>query len=305
MNEKTLPENRTNRGILITAWTTILILAMYQILLQEVFRIRLTEDMQFVLSAALVSVGFILTYLWKDIRPLRPFFGLFIVLVVAQWLILARLERLPLLSAWLHHPSFNVYMLTEQGLKLLVTLIVIAALFVIRGRRQRFFLAQGDLSAPARPVFWLGIKPGESWRKIGSRFALFLSLGTLAFLVIAGRPPLDILVRALPFVPAVLLAAVLNAFHEEMTYKASFLAVLEDVVGRRQALWLMAAFFGIFHFYGVPYGIVGVLMATFLGWFLGKSMLETRGFFWAWFLHFCQDVLIFAFLAIGSIQAGG
>ncbi|TLN09851.1 CPBP family intramembrane metalloprotease [bacterium] len=101
------------------------------------------------------------------------------------------------------------------------------------------------------------------------------------------------------------MAAVLNAFSEEMTYKASFLSVLEGAVGRQQALLLMAAFFGILHFYGVPYGIIGVLMAGLLGWLLGKSMLETRGLFWAWFIHFWQDVAIFIFLAIGSITPGG
>jgi hypothetical protein len=112
-------------------------------------------------------------------------------------------------------------------------------------------------------------------------------------------------IKVLPFLPAVLLAAAMNAFNEEMTYKASFLSVLEEPVGKTQALLLMAAFFGIFHFYGIPYGIIGVIMASFLGWILGKSMLETRGFFWAWFIHFLQDVMIFTFLAIGSITAGG
>ena len=97
----------------------------------------------------------------------------------------------------------------------------------------------------------------------------------------------------------------MNAFNEEMTYKASFLSVLENVVGKHQALWLMAVYFGIGHYYGIPYGVIGVLMAGFLGWFLGKSMLETRGLWWAWFIHFLQDVLIFAFLAIGSITPGG
>jgi membrane protease YdiL (CAAX protease family) len=116
---------------------------------------------------------------------------------------------------------------------------------------------------------------------------------------------LDIVIQALPFLPAVLLAAAMNAFYEEMTFKASFLSVLEGPAGKQQALLLMAAFFGIMHFYGIPYGVVGVLMATFLGWLLGKSMLETRGLFWAWFIHFIQDVLIFAFLAIGSITPGG
>ena len=48
-----------------------------------------------------------------------------------------------------------------------------------------------------------------------------------------------------------------------------------------------------------------VVMAGLLGWLLGKAMLETRGFFWAWFIHFLQDVLIFSFMAIGSIVPGG
>jgi hypothetical protein len=64
-------------------------------------------------------------------------------------------------------------------------------------------------------------------------------------------------------------------------------------------------FFGIGHDCGVPYGVAGVLMATFLGWLLGKSMVETKGFFWAWFIHFVQDVLFFAFMAVGSATAGG
>jgi hypothetical protein len=70
-------------------------------------------------------------------------------------------------------------------------------------------------------------------------------------------------------------------------------------------LMIAATFFGIGHFYGVPYGVIGVVMATFLGWLLSKAMIERRGFFWAWFIHFLQDVLIFSFMAIGSITPGG
>jgi uncharacterized protein len=46
-------------------------------------------------------------------------------------------------------------------------------------------------------------------------------------------------------------------------------------------------------------------MAGFLGWFLGKAMVETRGLFWPWFIHFVHDVLIFSFMAVGSVMAGG
>jgi hypothetical protein len=297
--------SQTQKSILATAWTVILTAALFKIILQELFHYTVSENLQSGVMALIVIAGFALTYPWKAIRPLRPFFGLFIVLVGAQWLVRTQIDALPAYQSWLNNPSFNIYMLAEQSLNLMATLVIIVFLFVLKRKPAAFFLAVGDTAAAAEPVKWLGIKAGERWNKVGRAFAVYLSLGTLAFLVIAGRPPLDIVVKALPFLPAVLLAAALNAFNEEMTYKASFLSVLEGVVGKRQALWLMAAFFGILHFYGIPYGVVGVLMASFLGWFLGKSMLETRGMFWAWFLHFLQDVLIFAFLAIGSITAGG
>lgn len=59
------------------------------------------------------------------------------------------------------------------------------------------------------------------------------------------------------------------------------------------------------HYYGAPYGITGVLMAYFLGWFLGKSIIETKGIFWAWMIHFVQDFLIMLFLAFGTVTLGG
>lgn len=55
----------------------------------------------------------------------------------------------------------------------------------------------------------------------------------------------------------------------------------------------------------VHYDVVGVLLAGFLAYELGKSMLETKGFFWAWFIHFLRDVLIFTFLAMGAVTHGG
>ena len=42
-------------------------------------------------------------------------------------------------------------------------------------------------------------------------------------------------------------------------------------------------------------------MAGFLGWLLAKSVAETQGVFWAWFIHFQQDVLIFAGLFLVAL----
>jgi membrane protease YdiL (CAAX protease family) len=149
-------------------------------------------------------------------------------------------------------------MMANQSLRLIVTLVIISALFAMKKQRAEFFLVKGKTNAEAGPVQWLGIRPGERWSQLGRNFAVILSLGTLVFLVFAGCPPLDIVIGALPFLPFILIAAVLNAFNEEMTYKASFLSVLENVVGKNQALLLIAAYFGIGHFYGIPYGVIGV-----------------------------------------------
>ncbi|GAP12683.1 CAAX protease self-immunity [Longilinea arvoryzae] len=300
-------DNRQNRiFILVTAWAAILAMTLTRIVLQEIFHYHVSENLQYAIDAGIAVAGLGLAFLWKPIRPLRAFFGLFVVLAGAQWLVYTRVDRLAIYRTWLNNPSFKVYMPAEQTLNLIVTLVIIACLFILKKKRTAFFLARGDLSAPVvEPVPWLGIKSGDRWNRVGLISAGCISLGTLAFLVIAGRPSLSILIQVTPYLPAVLLSAALNAFNEEMTYKASFLSVLEDVVGRRQSLLLLAAYFGILHFYGVPYGMIGVILAAFLGWFLGKSMLETRGLFWAWFIHFWQDVLIFIFLAMGSITPGG
>jgi CAAX protease family protein len=294
------------KTVIVTAWIFLLLASgLPRIVLQEVFGYKVSLNLASLMAAIVILIGLTLTFLWTDARALRQFFILFLALVGAEWFVYTKVDQLPFYQKLLNNPSFNVYMLAEQSLRLIVTLVMIAALFAMKNRQANFFLVKGDTDAEAEPVGWLGIKPGEKWGRLGRNFAFILSLGTLAFLIFAGRPPLDIALHAVPFLPFVFIAAVLNAFNEEMTYKASFLSVLENVVGKPQALLLMAAYFGIGHFYGVPYGVIGVLMAGFLGWFLGKSMLETRGLFWAWLIHFVQDVLIFAFLAIGSIVPGG
>lgn len=144
-----------------------------------------------------------------------------------------------------------------------------------------------------------------TWIRLGLILSVCITLGTLAFLIISGSPSSSFVARIVPLLPFILVISAMNAFSEEIAYRAALLVPLRAVLGKSQALLLTAALFGLWHYYGVPYGIVGVFMAGILGWLLGKSMLETKGVFWAWFIHFWQDVAIFAFIAAGSIVAGG
>ncbi len=291
--------------MVVTAWLVVLLTALPKVILQEVFNMPVSFSMQSILGLGVVLAGFTATLIWISLRGLRPFLTVLGVLIASHWLVFSRIVELPFLQARINDAAFGVRLITELALKVVIALVIIAVLFLLGKKRQEFFLVKGDTAAPVEPIRWLGVKAGERWNKFGAWLTLFLSLGTLAFLLLAGKPAPDMLVRVLPFLPVVLLAAAMNAFYEEMIYKAALLSVLESPVGPRQALYMVAAYFGIGHFYGVPYGVIGVVLAGFLGWILGRSMLETRGMFWAWFIHFWQDVWIFSFLALGSIVVGG
>ena len=249
---------------------------------------------------------FILSFRLEMFRSLRIFF----LLVAAVYLLEYAVGLLTGMQLWRNllggpEAGFSRELLGIQLGRLLVSLALITGMFLLGWRREDFFLVPGKLNAPIQPVRWLGFPEADPWTQFGGQWAAYITLGTLAFLILAGRPSFNQVRQTLPLLPIVLLGAVLNAFNEEVTYRSTLLASLEPGIGPRPALWISAVFFGTAHFYGVPYGVIGVLMATFLGWIMGKAMLETRGFFWAGWIHFLQDVVIFYFLAMGSIVPGG
>jgi membrane protease YdiL (CAAX protease family) len=249
--------------------------------------------------AAIVATGF----LWKAVTPLRAYSLVMSALLLLEWL-RSVLEGKPWWNG-MFAGGFGQQMLGTQILRVGAAAVMIVLLLVLRFRSKDFYLVRGNPNAKAEPVRWLGIDKPIGWNRLGMISALCISLGTLAFLVLAGQPPPSAAAGAVTLLPMILLLAAMNAFGEEVTFRGALLAPLVPSVGPRHAVMLTAAFFGLGHYYGVPYGIIGVAMASLLGWFLGKCMVETRGFFWPWFIHFLQDVMIFYFMAIGAVVAGG
>ncbi len=295
--------HRSDRLTLIgVAWLTTLALSnLPNILIQEL-GLALPVPL-LTLKLGLLAACFALTFVWSAARPLRMYFALFAVLLLVEPLA-AWVGATDLWRVWFRGSAFSTQMLSTQLLRFGSALLMLVALGVIYRRRSEFFLGLGDMRATAAPIPRFIDKP-MSWGRLGWISALCITLGTLAFLLAFGQAPLDRLAGVLPLLPFVLLFAALNSFSEETLYRAALLAPLRNAVGGSQALLLTAALFGLWHFYGVPYGVLGVIMSGVLGWYLGKSMLETRGLFWAWFIHFWQDVAIFAFIAMGSITPGG
>jgi membrane protease YdiL (CAAX protease family) len=145
------------------------------------------------------------------------------------------------------------------------------------------------------------MKKPEPWTRIGTIFAIVFASVMFVYLMLSSAPSLDAFIQALPLIPAALLIAVINSFNEEFTLRAAPISELLSAIGKKQALMITTVLFGLGHFYGVPTGLLGVLLASFLGWFLGKSILETKGFFWAWLIHFLPDAFIFTFFAISAV----
>jgi hypothetical protein len=188
-------------------------------------------------------------------------------------------------------PQYFLY----QAVTLGVAFLAILAMWLITGRRLQF-LRRGDLSAPARPIAVIGVKDGEPWNKVGLNFAVILSLATAAFLLVGYWPRLAVTAPAAIGLAALIALplALSNSFIEEIVTRWT---IVEGFSGSARlvtlAPWVSAAIFGSVHYIGVPGGPLGSLMAGFLAWLAARSIQDTRGIGWAWFLHFLQDVLIF------------
>ncbi len=181
---------------------------------------------------------------------------------------------------------------------LFVSTLLLVLLGPGRLGRQTLRLTWGDGEATADPdLVTLFRQP--SWRRLGPFWAVGVSIGTSAAMWFAIQPDAAALARLLPVFPVVLVLAATNAFNEEFLFRNVPLAALPTRLGKRQVLLLTAACFGLEHYYGNPPGASGVLLAAFLGYVLGKSMLETGGSRWAWLIHWLQDVIIFSFLVMG------
>ncbi|SEI89438.1 hypothetical protein SAMN05192553_101737 [Cyclobacterium xiamenense] len=177
-------------------------------------------------------------------------------------------------------------------------LICMGFLSLLRTRRPTIFNAyfqKGNIAAAITPVPALSInpKPGRNWLHVGRDFALVISVVTAIIIylqVMRGEGMnYDLLWKILPFS---LVFSVTNSFIEESITRVGVIVALKGVISEGCLPFISAAIFGGVHYWGSPGGIAGVLAAGFLGWLLTKSILETKGIFWAWLIHFLQDVII-------------
>ncbi|MFS0868700.1 CPBP family intramembrane glutamic endopeptidase [Paenibacillus xylanilyticus] len=221
------------------------------------------------------------------------------IVVIACAPLLLWFRSSPLLALEIFERAIYNLEISYQVTVLLLAVIVIGIVYGVAGKDGLAYLNLTKRDGKIRPEPWIGIKPKETetWKNLGLNFAIVITLVTavvIYFQVVHGG---NVSLKLYPGVILILVFALMNAFSEEIIFRFSFVAVVSRYgLSPYVAQGLAAAIFGVVHYFGNPGGVLGVLMAAFIGWFLAKSMLETKGFFWALTIHFLQDVVIFSAL---------
>ena len=252
-------------------------------------------------KVGLLSLLILGSWFLKPIVALRPFFFVLLAIVLLMrasgWL-----WDSPALRTWWSRQTFTVSALTFQSLEIGVALAVIGLLFLLRKRRQRFFLVRGELNAMTGPVKWLGERQHSPLWKFGLIFTLVVIVAQFFMMIIPLSPTADTLRNLGPLIPVVLLLASINGATEEIILRAAPISTVYEVVGKSNAIWMAAVLFGLSHYVGgIPSGVPGVLITALLGWFFGRCMVDSRGFFWPWLFHAVQDIVPFTVMALAAI----
>ena len=186
-------------------------------------------------------------------------------------------------------------------LKFLGIIPVVGMLLLLYRSPRQVYLVKGDLSAKASRIGWLGIQEDKiGWGRLSVISGLLIAAGTtlLTLLTVTGFSQPATLGRLPRLLPLILLLALVNSLSEGVVYRSAVLGPLKKALPKDYLIMVAAAFFGVAHYYGAPAGILGVIMSGLLGWYMCRSMYETRGFVAAWIIHFFQDVVIFSTVAV-------
>jgi membrane protease YdiL (CAAX protease family) len=265
--------------LILTAWLgTLLLSRLPQILLSELGLSTPTDWSIWwwiILGAALI----VLTYVWAAVKSLRGYF-LILTMIYVFTILLSLFQGASFWTSWFgsERSSFAVFFGDRLGIVLMA--MALAGVLSLRGQNHRdYFLTFGDVNAPAGGMHL-------HWAIAGPMLAM-------------SPLPASALDKVIHLIPATVILALMNAFGEELAYRAAPLSQLLKVVGKSHALWMTALWFGLGHYYGgISFGSIGAIFFTFVAVLFGKAMVETKGLAIPVFMHILGDLVLYIILAL-------
>jgi membrane protease YdiL (CAAX protease family) len=255
----------------------------------------------FTATESLLIVAAALLAIWiQSLRGLVRFLIAVALLNFAWGYLKPALAGLESVRAVTDNLSWGARLFLERTFTLSGAILVSFTLIGSGITRRDLFLCWGNPGAPAKPIPFLLLRKPVPWTRLGPAFILVFAVVLSAYLYLTVHPNFGVSERIVRTFPWSIAVALLNAASEEFQFRSVLLAHLRGVFRPAETILLTAVFFGLGHYYGQPSGPLGVLMAGFAGWIWARSMIETRGGVWAFFIHLVQDIVIFTFLAVGA-----
>lgn len=239
---------------------------------------------------------YFISFFSQKLRPLSGFLLILLAILTINMLT-GFIQTTSFWKSTFNTASFTGNFGSSILLKIIGILPILAVLFLIFRSRSEFYLCIGDLKQKASRINWLGIKENQiTWGKLAIISGLLISLGTILLTIITVTNVSEIkgLGNWLSYLPLILVLALANSFCEGLIFRSAIMATLKDELPKNQLVLIAALFFGISHYYGAPGGPLGVIMSGLLGWYMCRSMYETKGFVSSWMIHAMQDVVIFS-----------
>lgn len=198
--------------------------------------------------------------------------------------------------------EFVNFQFNYQFLLLLITIVSLTGTYFLNKGNFMSYFRFGGISSPATVMKLFGIKENDSWLKTGISLTIFISLATTTFMYfqLKSSPVNWSILKTGIF--WIVLFSLTNSFGEEIIFRMGIVSPLTGLLQPITIFIISGVLFGIPHLVGMPSGFIGATMAGILGLVLAKSLFETNGFFWAWIIHFLQDVIIIGSLYVMSIS---
>lgn len=201
----------------------------------------------------------------------------------------------PIFNYNIFNNSVLNYHLNYQLSGLIVAALALILLYIFADKIRLSYL-NSNRNGKMKPSILFAIKNEGKWENDAWGYGIIMVaiMGSVT-LFLTNTLGFDFsLVNLLMVIPF----AATNAFTEEVIFRLSYVTMGENETNSSLYGLIMGSIvFGIIHYWGVvPNGIFGVLISALLGNFLAKSIQETKGFYWAFIIHFLLDIVIFIFI---------
>jgi hypothetical protein len=217
----------------------------------------------------------------------------FSIVMFAPIALLSVVVDTPLFGFSPFESAFVNGMLNYQLSALLVAGLALLLTFVFARKVRLRYLSMNRTGA-MRPFF--ANRAGGRWESDGWFLGLIMVaiVGLVTFFQFLPAGFAFTWVHVLLVIPF----AAMNAFTEEAIFRLPYVTMgANETNSRIYGLVMGSLVFGVLHYWGAaPNGLLGAIMSTILGFVLAKSIQETRGFFWAFTIHFMLDLPILLFI---------